>query len=51
MDLDDTWQRIADNAISEAERVQCSLKEFAEGLLYIQRAIRDRQEEVEDEAK
>lgn len=49
--LESRWERVAQDAIMAAERVECSLSEFAEGLRYIERDIKDRREMAEDEAK
>lgn len=44
------WARIADDAIEEAEAVDCSLEEFAAGLKEIEIAIRERRQLADSEA-
>lgn len=49
--LEDKWETIAAAAIHEAERVDCSLSDFAAGLKSIEQDIRDRRQLAEDEAR
>lgn len=42
--LDEQWEEIARDAISEAEKVKCPIEDFLEGLRQIEIAIRERRE-------
>ena len=41
-DLEEEWERIAQEAISEAEQVECSMEDFLDGLKDIASTILDR---------
>ena len=49
-DLGRKFDAIAERAIHEAERMECSLGDFAEGLKAIYLAVKDRWELADDEA-
>lgn len=42
MNLEEEWERIAQEAISEAEKVECPIEDFLEGLKDIATTILDR---------
>lgn len=44
MNTKDVWEQIAEDAIREAEHVDCSLEDFARGLKDIEIAIRERRQ-------
>lgn len=47
----EAFERIAEEAISAAEQVSCSMERFVEGLKDIEIAIRDRRHVSEDEVR
>lgn len=49
-DLERKFVAIAERAIHEAERIECSLGDFAEGLKAIYLEVKDRWELAADEA-
>lgn len=48
-ELEEVWEKIAEETLSKAEVVDCSLADFAEGLKDIELAVRHRREMAEDE--
>jgi hypothetical protein len=50
-DLEEMFQVVADDTISDAEAVDCSIPEFVEGLELIFEVVKDRLELAKDEAK
>jgi hypothetical protein len=50
-DLDETFEAIAQAAITAAERVPCSKARFAEGLKDMEMTLKDRRLMMEDEIK
>jgi hypothetical protein len=49
--LEEQFTKIAENTISEAEKVKCSLRAFADGLRSIAQDVKSRIEQVEDELR